>query len=469
MTSISNLLRSNAASGVQSYQQAPSGIQGLLSQLGLSQGAQQQGGQDLSQLDPQQLSELIQNLQQNGQVSGNPTQDDVQDAISGSAGADTLVGGSGADAIANTPAQAQSGGISDMLNKLASGSGGIDYDALRSAYPTPQSALSVATPDQLDALAQAQVHQGSGESGGSALMRQSQAANALGIQQQMAQQNAMAQAQNAAAVNSYNSTAGLAEKAGTIQAEAQKNALTAALQPSEIAKNEAIAAYNNDVRGQNHGWLLDQNRTGPNGEPVLINRDTGQTKLADTPTIGSMVTKPLDAAKQGAIVKGINDLLTTKDEEGKVESVIPLDPAQKTTITALAGKLYQSGKAANAADAVDQVVNSLGGLDALQEKTTPRTGIMSMLGDKDTGTKAFPADSIAALTGNPAAATSTAPIQAASPSSSSAPNLTPAQMQSSVQSAIKQGATPADIQTIATKWNVSINPETGAVTPKGWQ
>lgn len=466
MTSISNLLRPNAATGVQSYQQAPAGIQGLLSQLGLSQGAQQQGGQDLSQLDPQQLSELLQSLQQNGQVSGNPTQDDVRDAVNGSSGADTAIGGTGSDTISNTASDAQGsapqpGGISDMLNQIASGKGGVNYDALRNSYPTPQSPLSVATPDQLDALAQVQVHQGSGEGGISALMRQAQTAKALGVQQQMAQQNAMAQAQNAAAVNSYNSTTGLAEKAGSIQAELARVA-------QEKLRDTNMANYQQGELGVRQ-QQADRERLRPlgvdaDGNTILYDQNTGTTTTV--PGVKTAV-KPLDAAKQGQIVKGINDLLTTKDEDGKVESVIPLDPTQKSTITALAGKLYQSGKAVNAADAVNQVVDSLGGLDALQEKTTPRTGVMSILGDKDMGTKAFPANSIAALTGGTSAASTNA--TAPSSATSDSPSLTPAQMQASVQSAIKQGATPADIQTIAAKWNVSINPATGAITPKGWQ
>lgn len=405
MVGIADLLKANALSGTQSYQQTPSTIQALLAQAGTPSPAQQPQQQDVSQLDPQQLSDLIQSLQQNGNLPPNPTQDDVQSAastMSGGSSQDSVVGSGGNDSMSGSQgdsSQASPSSINDILNNFSAGKGNVDYQGLSNAYPTPRSPLNNMTPDQLDAMAQNMVHQGSGESGFSALMRQSQTAKALGAQQDVAQKNAMSQALNTRDVNAYDSINGMANKEGILQ--------------NDNAKNEEIAKYHQGELGIKSAELA-QGRykplgMTPDGHAIMYDSKTGTTidggvvntdLRADRAKGGiAAAAKPLDAAKQTQITKGINEYLATRDEEGKITGSIPLDSTQRVGIAAAAGKLYQSGRASTAADAVDQVMDKLGGIPALTDQETPRTGIMSMFGNKSTGMKEFPAASISQLAG----------------------------------------------------------------------
>lgn len=409
MTSISSLLQPSALSGVQSYQQPPSTIQALLAQSG-AQTPADQPQQDVSQLDPQQLSDLIQSLQQNGELPPDPSQQDVQsaanDTMSSGSSQDSVVGASGDNTISGGDSQNAPSSINDILNNFSAGKGNVDYQGLRDAYPTPQSPLNNMSPDQLRAVAESQNQPHPGESGASTLIRQGIAAQALGAAQDVAQKNAMAQALNSRDVNAYNSMTGMAEKEGTIQdalarvkEEGVRDQNTASFQQGELGIRGAELAQGRykplGMTPDGHAIMYDS-KTGTTIDGGVVNTDL----RADRANGGiAAAAKPLDAAKQSQISKSLSDLLSTRDEDGKVTGSIPLDSTQKLTIAAAAGKLYQAGKAATAADAVGQVVGSLGGIDALADQTVPRTGIMSILGDKSTGMKAFPAASISQLAG----------------------------------------------------------------------
>lgn len=401
MVGIADLLKANALSGVQSYQQAPSTIQALLAQAGTATPAQQPQEQDVSQLDPQQLSDLIQSLQQDGNLPTNPSQQDVQsaanDTMSSGSSQDSLVGSGGDDSMPTAQGDAGPSSINDILNNFSAGKGNVDYQGLSNAYPTPRSPLNNMTPDQIEAIAESQTKPGAGESAGYTLSRQATLGRALTAQQDVAQQNAMAQALNSRDVNAYNAMTGMANKEGVLQND---NAKT----DEEKVRDANTAKYQQGELGIRQ-LLADRERLRPlgvdaDGNTILYDQNTGKTTTVPgvQKSIGA-AAKPLDAAKQTQINKSLGDLLSTRDEDGKVTGSIPLDSTQKLTIAAAAGKLYQAGKAATAADAVGQIVGSLGGIDALADQTVPRTGIMSILGDKSTGMKAFPAASISQLAG----------------------------------------------------------------------
>lgn len=428
--------------------------------------AQTDATSPFANMNPQDLQELIQQLQQGGANTNG------QNAVQGSPGSDPIASG--------TPdGQAQSSApqsLQDALTNMASGQGGVDYNAIQNSYPRSQ----MQEPQSIDALRSQFLRNDPSDSIGGALNK----ARGYAEDTQRAQQGAIIAQQNKDNLAAYQAAFSAAQQAGKTQHEAaalaeeavrdknnatyQQGQLSIGQQNADTNAQlkDAQAGYYANIKGQTNEWEPLKGQTTSDGHLILVNKKTGETKVDRSLNLKNLITRPLDAAKQKAITNSLNDLLSEKNEDTGKMMPFPFDTDQKEKIKAEAARRYQSGDAASAPEAVTSVINDLGGLGALIDQTKPGR----WYGTNKTGLRQFP--DISSIAGKVAAPATIgdAVAPAASPQvTAPGMGMQPAMIEQKMKQAISQGATPEQIQMMGQKLGVSVDPKTGTVTPMGWQ
>lgn len=406
----------NPLTAAQSYQQAPLGIQQQMAQLAQAQaqqGAQQQQGQEVQQaqpsLDQSQLAAYIKQLQDSGasddqingvvqQIQDNggqlpdqatpPSQGDGSMAQGGT-GSDTVANDTGNDTISGgndgapqsapniSGAAPQQSPLSQALNQMASGQGGINYDQVGEAYPKSQP-LQQMSP--LDSFA-SNALKGSNAGNIASIFKAVEGGRA----DQLAQQNAAIAQQNAQALGAYGSQVGIAKEAGTLQSQKRTN--------DRMATNEEKRT---DIMQQNaDADKLKPLGTDKDGNAVLYNVKDGTIQTVPNVNIGKpTASKPLSADIQKQLNLGLDQFLGTRDSKG---NTIPdgkdIDPTQKNQILSAAAIYLQQNPNVGAQGAIGHIITEkLGGVDNIQDATSPWFG-------KKTP-RMFPADKVQGLVGS---------------------------------------------------------------------
>lgn len=352
--------------GIQPAQQAPVGVPPAVAQYFQQQQLQQAPQQQGQRNGQNPLASFIDDLKQKG-----ATDDQIKDIIQQA---------QGNGQIPNSDNNSDnSSSLNQALNKMASGEGNVNYDTIQNAYPTPRAPIVQDREHMIyNALANKDMN---GESAGMGL------ANALASvnQQQNAQQNDYQKQLNQRDIGAYGATTGIAEKAAQIAAEK--------------AKNDRLTEYEKertDIMQQN----ADAARLKPlgndaQGNAILYDQKTGKIKTIPNVNLnkgGANNIRKLPVGTQNAINQEIDRQLGILDEKGKKvdEAPNPLLVAQRAQIADDVTKQLQSSVDISVPGAVSRAFDKLGGIDSLQEQTTPRSGITKILGNKSTGYRMFP-------------------------------------------------------------------------------
>lgn len=402
----------NPLTAAQSYQQAPLGIQQQIAQLAQAQaqqGAQQQQGQEAQQaqpsLDQSQLAAYIKQLQDSGasddqingvvqQIQNNsgqlpdqatpPSQGD-DSTVQGGTGSDTIANDMGNDTISGgnddgtsqsapnvSGAASQQSPLSQALNQMASGEGGINYDQVGGAYPKSQP-LQQMSP--LDSFA-SNALKGSNAGNIASIFKAVEGGRA----DQLAQQNAAIAQQNAQAQGAYNSQVGIAEKSGTFQ--------------SQRSKADQLADYRENQLDMAQSKLDELVKNNASKEDIAQQRADIAQQRADIAANGGGKNKPLSADIQKQLNLGLDQFIGVRDEKGNMlDSSKSIDPTQKNQILAAAASYLQQNPNVGVQGAIGHVVtDKLGGLDNIQDASSPWFG-------KKTP-RMFPADQVQRLAGS---------------------------------------------------------------------
>lgn len=361
-----NTLMQNPLSNIQSYQQSPVGIQGLIAQyLQQQQAPQQQSQQQAPDLsDSSQLSDFIQRLQDKGasseQINGLVNQ--IQQNGGQLPNNDTVQGSEGTDTIAtdnNTPQsqqqQSQQSPLSQQLNAVASGSGNVDYDALGNAYPTPRPMPQMS---QQDLLLQALAKPNSGGAAGG-LYDAMQAAKA----QDLVQRQTLAQQLNQRDIGAFGAQTGLAEKAGQLAAEKARNdrELDNEQERTGIMQQNADAARYKPLG-------MDAN-----GNAVVYDQKTGQTQTIPNvhPTQrGNTLGGNVSAAQEEQVKRSMREALNLDKNNQPTDEELPINGTDLVALKSAANTLLASGKAKSADEAVKMALGNVNLVPDKNNKTS---------------------------------------------------------------------------------------------------
>lgn len=417
----------NPLAGIQSIQQSPSGIQGILAQY-----LQQQSQQPQQEAQPSELGDYVRQLQDSGQYSPDEIgaiidqirQNNSDTMSGGDGGNNTLQGSAGNDALAQqygpslqeaSAAQAQTPGagsaigmnpqqyasslpddsmpqaspdvsgspqgaqspevvpqspLNNALNTMASGKGNINYDQLVGSYPTPRPAVQQSLADLVQ-MQQEQHAADNSQNGGlsavAGMMRDTGNAKAL----QIAQQNAVSQQLNQRDISAYNAAMEVAKNSGVTQNEANKIASDAALKAAEAQKNTAEASFYTDTKGKR--WKIDEKAKGPNGEPIMYNEATGEAKVVPVGTVLTTATKGYKpTTAQSKDISSQVAELTGEYSGGKIDKeATPISPAVGNAMRQFVTNQVSSG--VSIPDAIDSL-SKLTGVktpDDLVKETRP--------------------------------------------------------------------------------------------------